>query len=212
MKIREMVFILLVSIVAIAPAWGLYCPYCQAKAVEDAKFCAQCGKPLPAPEEIQPAPARRELIPDPIPVPSPVLVPSPAPIPTPIPAPIARTGLAPHSFMVTSNYLSVNGSRITYRSIFWIADINDDQARVWWMDWPHYYTLIMGWVPLAELERRTTFRPAPFINCVEPPPPSARLHLVPGHPWWYGWTPQPAHRRFPDQHHMRGHDERPRYH
>lgn len=53
-------------------------------------------------------------------------------------------------------------------SCFFIADIVGEQARIWSRDGPFRPELLMGWVTLDELEKRSTFRRSGTVYTIEP--------------------------------------------
>lgn len=175
MKMR-IVGITLFMILAIGfPAWALYCPNCGIQAPDDDKFCSHCGRGLPEPA------AKTATIGVP-----PLVFTGSLGSPTTLTAPPA-----PQAFQVTTHYLLVNGFRIPRDGFFWIAEIAGDRARVWSISKDSLYGLVMGWVTLAELVKRSTWSPERTTYCVEPPPPTAEVVVVHERPYWRHWSPRP---------------------
>jgi hypothetical protein len=135
-------------------AWGIPCAQCGLEARNDARFCDQCGRPLPGPAAGAPAGASAQ--------------PSPGSAGSPV----------VQAFQVTSQYLLVSGYRLARHSLFWIAEVSGDRARIWSVDQPSGIGLIMGWVSIAELEKRSTLHPGVVISCVEPPPPTEAIVVI----------------------------------
>lgn len=71
-------------------------------------------------------------------------------------------------FIVRTKYLSINGRLLFQDHVFFIADIVGEQARVWSRDGPFRPELLMGWVTLNELEKRSTFRRSGTVYTIEP--------------------------------------------
>lgn len=169
MNLRMLAFTVFILAVICSPVWAIYCTSCGNNAGNDSRFCDQCGKAFV--EVTQPG------IENP-PINVTVVVGSYSVL-----APAPR----PQAFQVTSNYLLVNGYRIYQNSSFWIAEVSGSRARVWTVSEPPYNELVMGWVSLAELEKRSTLKPSTSIYCVEPPPPSARIVVVERRSFWQRW-------------------------
>ncbi len=169
-----MVGVLLLA-VAGSPAWALFCTACGAQAADDARFCAYCGKPLAARGAPAPSPEPASGPADPAEVGSFTVLAAPP---------------APQAFQVTSKYLQVAGYRVSRDSLFWIAEVRGDHARIWCVGEPPGTGLIMGWVSMAELEKRSTLKPGTVISCVEPPPPTAEIVVIHDRPYWRHWRPR----------------------
>ncbi|MFZ2961003.1 MAG: zinc ribbon domain-containing protein [Candidatus Ozemobacteraceae bacterium] len=184
-----LVFLILLTGIG-SPVWALYCPGCGVKAADDAKFCPQCGKSLPGGEAVSPSP---EV--------SPLAFKGSMGSPTVLIAPPS-----PQAFQVTSHYLLLNEYRISRNSLFWIAEINGDRARIWCMNEPPVYGLIMGWIRLSELEKRSSWKSDSPIYCVEPPPPTAEIVIVHERPYWRHWNPRPIIYSWPERGHARRRD------
>jgi hypothetical protein len=161
-------------ILATVPVWALYCPSCGANAQESYKYCNQCGELLPdssaANTEAQESKsavtqneAGRKILP---------ADPSPSP------------------FQVTSHYLSVRGNRLYKHSLFWISEVKGSSALVWSVDGPPYDKLVMGWVALGELEKRSTLTPEADIYCADPPTIN-KVIVVERSNFWHHWGPSP---------------------
>jgi hypothetical protein len=97
---------------------------------------------------------------------------------------------SPSPFQVTSHYLSVRGNRLYKHSLFWIAEVKGASALVWSVDGPPYDKLIMGWVTLAELEKRSTLTPETDIYCSDPPTIN-KVIVVEHNNYWHHWGPSP---------------------
>ncbi|MBU1108168.1 MAG: zinc ribbon domain-containing protein [Candidatus Riflebacteria bacterium] len=169
MKLRILVFAMLIFAGICSPVWAIYCPNCGGEAPDGSKFCAQCGKALPEVSQ-----SVKEI----------------PPVSTTVATssyPIIVTTPTPQAFQVTSHYLLVGGYRIYQNSFFWIAEISGSRARIWSVNEPPYNELIMGWVSLSELEKRTTLKPGTGIYCVEPPPPSAKIVVIEHRSYWQRW-------------------------
>ncbi|MBF0500001.1 MAG: zinc ribbon domain-containing protein [Candidatus Riflebacteria bacterium] len=173
-------------------AWALFCPECGAKAADDAKFCMQCGT------RFSDTPSVSSYTPV-----SPLVFTGSMGSPTTLIAPPS-----PQAFQVTSHYLNVNDYRIPKDNLFWIAEINGSRARIWCVNETPAYGFIMGWVPLSELEKRSTWKSDATIYCVEPPPPSAEIVVVHERPYWRHWNPRPFIYKWPGRYH----DDRDGYH
>ena len=169
MKLRMLVFALFILAGICSPAWAIFCTSCGNEAADEAKFCDQCGKTLPGVT----LPAKESL-----PVNETAVTGS---------YPNIVTSTIPQAFQVTSKYLLVNGYRIYRNSFFWVAEISGVRARIWSVNEPPYSELVMGWVSLPELEKRTTLKPGMRINCVEPPPPAAKIVIIENRSYWQRW-------------------------
>lgn len=167
MKLRMLAVSLFLLAGICSPAWAIYCNSCGNEVADGSRFCNQCGQALSV--ATQPADTRppvNEVV---------------ASYPTVIPA------AAPQAFQVTSHYLQVGGYRIYRNSFFWIAEVSGSRARVWSVNEPPYSELVMGWVALSELEKRSTLKPSTNIYCVEPPPPTAKIVVVETRSYWQRW-------------------------
>ncbi len=168
MKFRMLFFALSILIGISTPAWAVYCEICGNQVTDNSKFCSQCGKPLTVigqpgtenPAESAAAIASYSVI---------------------------TTSPAPQAFQVTSNYLLVNGYRIYKNNSFWIAEVSGSRARIWSVNAPPYSELVMGWVSLTELEKRSTLKPGASIVCVEPPPPTSKIVVIEHRSFWQRW-------------------------
>lgn len=154
----------------ITPAWAIYCPQCGVEVADDARFCRMCGKPLTGKIEVATSSTQVSEAPG-----SNVLAAPPS----------------PQAFQVNSRYLLVNGFRISRKSLFWVAEVSGDRARVWCVNESLNFGIVMGWVSVAELEKRTTLKLDAGIQCVEPPPPSAEIVVIKSRPYWRKWYPRP---------------------
>lgn len=158
------------------PALAVYCTSCGTMADAADKFCRQCGGQLPSLENgissnVPPQPATGYKT-------------------------IAVPSSQPQAFQVTSHYLNIGGNRLYRNSYFWIAELAGSQARVWSREGPPYDSLIMGWVSLHELEKRTTLQPGTVIVCAEPPPPNpTKVIVVERMNFWRHWGPDPFYHR-----------------
>jgi hypothetical protein len=166
MNIRLLVFVLLLILATGGQGWALSCTNCGVDVVAGAKFCGQCGRPLPGTEAALAAAETGDS--------SLNLVAPPS----------------PQAYQVTSYYLLVDGFQVVRKSFFWIAEIKNERARIWCVNEPPVYGLIMGWVKLAELEKRSTWRADAITYCVEPPPPTAQIVVVERRQYWRNWRPR----------------------
>lgn len=169
MNLRMLALALLVLALICSPVWAIYCNNCGNNAKNESRFCDQCGKAFV--EVTQPGGQNSPAI-------GAVNVGSYS---------VLMSSPRPQAFQVTSNYLLVNGFRIYQNTSFWIAEVSGSRARVWTVSEPPYNELIMGWVSLSELEKRSTLKPSISIYCVEPPPPSARIVVVERRSFWQRW-------------------------
>lgn len=183
MKFRIFIFSILMVIGNCCAAWAVFCSNCGKEVAAESKFCAQCGKPVAADVQsaVEPVANKEAAV-----TPAYSVVPS---------------NQLQQSFQVTSRYLMVNGYQIYRNSIFWIAELNGVSARVWTMIDQPYSGLVMGWVSLAELEKRSTLKPSVSIQCVEPPAPSAQIVIVERPSIWYRWGFHSGSRRSRHGHH-----------
>lgn len=186
MKLRIMLLALAIVLAMSSTLLADFCPACGNQVIEGSKFCNQCGKPLEAIS--QPGPEKS------------------AETGTAVASySIITTTPAPQAFQVTSNYLLVNGYRIYKNSFFWIAEVSGSRARVWSVNAPPYSELVMGWVSLSELEKRSTLKPGTSIVCVEPPPPTAKIVIIKNRTHWQRWGFFSGSRRgthrYPDRRH-----------
>ncbi len=153
MKIRVFSLVLMLCLLVTA-AWASFCTNCGEKAREGDKFCAQCGTKFVTEETV------------------PTKVQSPAPQAkirkTPVTVPATRMGPRASPFIVRTKYLSINGRLLFQDHVFFIADIIGEQARIWSRDGPFRPELLMGWVTLDELEKRSTFRRSGTVYTIEP--------------------------------------------
>ncbi len=153
MKIRVFSLVLTLCFLVTA-AWASFCSNCGEKARESDKFCAQCGKKLVSeatvPTKVQPLPPQAKI----------------SKIPVIVPA--TRRGTRASPFIVRTKYLSINGRLVFQGHVFFIADIVGEQARIWSCDGPFRPELLMGWVTLDELEKRSTFRRSGTVYTIEP--------------------------------------------
>ncbi len=168
MKLRILFFALTIMIGISSAVWADYCPVCGNQVVDNSKFCNQCGKPLAV-------------------VTQPVMENQTEKNATVASYSILTTSPAPQAFQVTSNYLLVNGYRIYKNSFFWVAEVSGSRARVWSVNAPPYSELVMGWVSLTELEKRSTLKPGTSILCVEPPPPTSKIVVIEHRSFWQRW-------------------------
>lgn len=171
MKKRMFVVVLLIFLLgSVTPVWALFCQQCGTKNVDEARFCYMCGKPLHG-TKIEPTTSSK---PD-----------------TDTPG---RNVLAappsPQAFQVTSRYLLVNGTPVHQKCLFWVAEVRGEQARIWSVNEFVTIGIVMGWVSLAELEKRTTLRLDGKIQCVEPPPPTSEIVVIKSQPYWREWYPK----------------------
>ena len=169
MKLRMLAVSIFILAGICSPAWAIYCTNCGNNVPDESKFCNQCGKTLSVVS--QPAKENQTIN----------EVPAVASYPTVIPA------AAPQAFQVTSHYLQVGGYRVYRNSFFWIAEVSGSRARVWSVNEAPYNELVMGWVSLSELEKRSTLKPSTSIFCVEPPPPTAKIVVVETRSYWQRW-------------------------
>ncbi|MDN5278379.1 MAG: Double zinc ribbon [Clostridiales bacterium] len=176
MKLRTLTLVLFILVGLTGPAWALYCPACGFLAPDEDRFCRQCGQALTE----KPAPGTQTRIKQPEPAPE-------FPERT-----ITKAKPAPKPFQVTSHYLLVNGNRLYKKSLFWIAEVQGGQARVWSVEGPEYDRLVMGWVSLNELERRSTLTSSSDIYCIEPPTVS-KVVVFERRSFWHHWGPRPFH-------------------
>lgn len=169
MNLRVMGICLLILVASGSPVWAAFCTGCGATVADDARFCGKCGKALPGSAGIDSAAA--------VP-PSATEVPAGQP-----PVSVAPSG--PQSFLVTSRYLLLNGYRIPQNTPFWVAEVSGTRARIWCVNAPPWNGLIMGWVSLAELNKRSTWKTGTVIVCVEPPPPTEIIVIRERPSWWH---------------------------
>jgi hypothetical protein len=167
MNFRRSLFVILFILATGAPGWTLSCSNCGAAAADDVKFCGQCGRPFPGVE----APQRSSGTGD-----SPVKLVAPP---------------SPQTYQVTSYYLLIDGYRVARKSFFWIAEIKNKHARIWCLNEPPIYGLIMGWVKLTDLEKRSTWRSDTTTVCAEPPPPTTQIVVIRDRPYWRSWRSRP---------------------
>lgn len=183
MNIKILFFAVIMALALSLPALAVFCTSCGTMADAADKFCRQCGGQLPSLEKgissnVSPQPAAGYKT-------------------------IAVPSSQPQAFQVTSHYLNISGNRIYRNSYFWIAELAGSQARVWSREGPPYDSLIMGWVSLHELEKRTTLQPGTVIVCAEPPPPNpTKVIVVERVNFWRHWGPSPfyssrSHRHYP---------------
>lgn len=181
--------IFLLSVVS--PVWALFCPKCGVKVLDDAKFCHQCGNTLPSTQLESVVTAEPA-------VPAQTVSEKPG-------SNVLSSPPAPQAFQVNSHYLLVNGYRIPKKSLFWVAEVRGNNARVWCVSEYITFGIVMGWVSIAELEKRTTLKLDAGIQCVEPPPPAAKIVVIKSQPYWREWYPRPfsykRHRK--GRHHRR---------
>lgn len=159
-------FVLLIFLLAGAVAWAGFCTNCGEKPRQGDKFCAQCGTRLPAEKMIE-----KTAQP---PIARPATLHKKKRVPVAIPA--TSRGLKPNLFMVTTKYMTVEGKLIFEDHQFFIADIDEEMARVWSTDGVSSHELVMGWISLSELEKRSTFRRAAKVYTVEPSTPRGNHH------------------------------------
>lgn len=161
MKIRVFSLVLMLCFLVTA-VWASFCTSCGEKAREGDKFCAQCGKKLvseeAAPTKVQPPPPQEKIRKYPVTIPA------------------TRMGPRASPFIVRTKYLSINGRLLFQDHVFFIADIVGEQARVWSRDGPFRPELLMGWVTLNELEKRSTFRRSGTVYTIEPSISSNQKH------------------------------------
>lgn len=171
MKHKLLILIFIFCVGIIVPALAAFCPACGAQVADQDKFCRQCGHQLS--QEIDAGQTT-------------------APAEPPRYQTVAAASNQPQAFQVTTNYLNVNGYRLPRKSYFWIAEIVSGQARIWSHEGPPYDSLIMGWVSLNELEKRSTLTPGSTVVCAEPPPPTAtKVIVVERVNFWRNWGPGP---------------------
>lgn len=172
MKLNLVILLVLFLTTMVAPVFAGFCPACGTEVAEQDVFCRKCGIRL-GPQ-----------------APADVSVDSPT---TSAGYQVVNsTNHQPRPFQVTTHYLNVNGYRLPRHSYFWIAEVAGSQARVWSREGPPYDSLIMGWVSLTELEKRSTIVPGSTIVCVEPPPPTtAKVVVVERVNFWRNWGPGP---------------------
>jgi len=146
----------------VTAAWAGFCPNCGEKSREGDKFCPQCGKKVvtekAVPTNVRSSPPQGKLKKHPITVPA------------------TRMGPRATPFFVRTKYLSINGRLVFKDHVFFIADIDGEQARIWSRDGPFRPELLMGWVTLDELEKRSTFRRSGTVYTIEPSMPSNPGH------------------------------------
>lgn len=180
-------FLVLTLLLAVSPAWALYCRDCGKAIPDDSRFCPQCGKPQAA-GAATPAPTS---IPAPVATPAPTPVPVPVPVPVPTPAPIVTSGptqttttttvtttpttyttvtttpvtsttviTVPTSqqFVVTSPYLYLENTRLSRGRPFVILEARDGIARIQAHGRYPNDPPVMGWLSLSELDQRTSFK------------------------------------------------------
>ncbi len=186
---KRLVVVIVLCLAGIsAPAWALFCPYCGVQAADDARFCQKCGKAIPVVNSTS------------APVSGAATTPTETGSTETLSAPPS-----PRAFQVTSHYLNIEGQRLSRNGLFWIAEIVGERARIWCVNEPPEYGMVMGWVSFPELEKRTTWKRDAAFYCIEPPPPTAEIVVVHQRPYWRHWTPRPFLYR---GHHGRGHGHR----
>ncbi|MEW6710536.1 MAG: zinc ribbon domain-containing protein [Candidatus Riflebacteria bacterium] len=183
MRLRTILSVIFFLTMIAIPAWALYCPACGTAIGSEDVFCRQCGKKLEPAQNSEIGPSTVA------PLQKTVVVPS----------------RSPQAFQVTSHYLNVGGNRLYRDSYYWIAEVAGEQARVWSNQGPPYDSLIMGWVSLSELEKRSTLTPGTVIVCAEPPPPNpTRVIVIERINFWHHWGPgNYNHSRSHRSHHFR---------
>jgi hypothetical protein len=181
MKFASLLLLMLLLFVPASSLLAAFCPACGYEVADRDLFCRNCGRQLIDDKQKNVEPNAITPI---NPMPQQRIVPASA---------------QPQPFKVTSHYLNVSGNRLYRDNYFWIAEVVGGQARVWSREGPPYDSLIMGWVSLTELEKRSTLSPHSTIVCAEPPPPTAtKVVVVERINFWRHWGPGPffTHRSY----------------
>ncbi len=185
MRYKNILLSILLVLLPLTAAFAAFCPKCGNEVAAEDLFCRNCGQKLDG--SVENTGATGDLFQN-TRVPQQVIIPA---------------STQPQPFKVTSHYLNVSGNRLYRDSYFWIAEVVGGQARVWSLEGPVYDSLIMGWVSLTELEKRSTLTPSSTIVCAEPPPPAAtKVVVVERVNFWRHWGPGPffTHRSYHRRH------------
>jgi hypothetical protein len=146
---KRLIALFILVLMTASPAFALFCRDCGTSIPDDSKFCSQCGKTQGT-----------------------TVVSTAAPAPT---IPVV-TAIPAQDYLVTSEYIMIEGRRVQRGQPILVLDVRDGRARIRVKSGKP----CEGWVSVIDLHHRSTWKLAGLQGSCFPTYPSPKVVIITG--------------------------------